>query len=681
MSTKLVKAVKLAQTQFEANPTTATQQDLEKQRGLLAESKARTKANQTAKVVPGKSKARVRAESALQEAKDARGEAEQAKVDANQAIREHEAGVHTSNEGPARDRVHKLQQCQQKAEDKANELERISTRRQADWDTEARRNSTVPTNSTATNTFAATTNSSSSSALPPTTVPDSAPPLTPTGVPAPTTNSAPTGPAHDDEQYGTPIAIEDLPATPSRHSDAPTGPSIDDDDYGTPIAIEDLPATPSRVLTTPTDPTAENADIKMGSDREGIEGGDLSDDQSIPWSVSPAEKIQSSAKALGKRRRHESQTSFEKSEEENRDDVVEEEGEDDDKEVEEERTQCSIPSDVNLGDVPAENLEKECKRLGLRIQPRFRDKRQRRKELVRLVKEYVLDWEAWVFETNNLSLIVSLQHVRQSIKFLRKECHRRGLPLSDDGVVRSKDKILDTIRAFMGQTIDSPIKNINKSLPAIDLESARNSIVMICSRQSTGPDEDAQVRSRKAREAIEKALKEDQIFSGIAAARFFQSHRTGRLRLALPSIILRKSAIRAKELLEPLQQASAGTVVYLVMVGIEALTFDESSWQEFLNLFQNKKGLAMRIVLAESETQWREREPAWDSKDWAEPVAKRFWTLLDMEELVEGSRSNASIDGIIANFWLQLRACAAGRRDMSKGMVGQNRPVQGRHVL
>ncbi len=51
MSPKLVKVVDLAQAQFEANPIIATQQELETLRGLLAESEARTKAYQTAKVI------------------------------------------------------------------------------------------------------------------------------------------------------------------------------------------------------------------------------------------------------------------------------------------------------------------------------------------------------------------------------------------------------------------------------------------------------------------------------------------------------------------------------------------------------------------------------------------------------------------------------------------------------
>lgn len=656
MSTKLVKAVKSAQAQFEANPTTATQQELEKQRALLAESKARTKANQTAKVVPGKSKAQVRAESALQEAKDARQEAEQMKSDANQAKRDHKAAVHTSNEGPARDRVHKLQQRQEKAEGKASELERISVKRQADWDTEARKHKTVPTSFAATNTIAAAaTNSPPPSNLPPATDPESAKPLTPT----PTIVSAPAGPTHDDDD--------------------------DDDDYGTPIAIVDLQATPSRVPATPTDPTAENADIQMGSDREGVEGDDLSDDQSIPWSLSSAEKIQPSAKVLGKRRRQESRTSSEESEQENRDDIVEEDGEEDSEEVEEERMQCSIPSDKVLRDLPAEDLEKECKRLGLRIPSLETDKawqREKKRDMVRALKAYVLDWEAWVFKTNNLGLIGSLEHVRQPIVFLLNECHRRGLTTSENALTYSKDKILGLLRTFKGQTIDGPIKNINKCLPTIDLKSARNSIVIICSRQSTTVDKDAEVRSRKAREVIEKALKEDQIFPGIAAARFFQSHRMKKLRSPLPTIDqLRPKAIQIQQFLQPLQESYAGTVVYFVMAGIEALTSDEASWQELLNVFQHQKGLALRIVLAESEIQWRERKPAWDPKNWAGPVANRFWVLFDMGELVEGSKPDASSVGIIANFWLQLRACAAARRDMAKGALGQNRPAIGRHAV
>lgn len=102
-------------------------------------------------------------------------------------------------------------------------------------------------------------------------------------------------------------------------------------------------------------------------------------------------KIQLFVKTLKKRRRYESQISFKKSKENNRNNVVKKERKDNNKKVEKKRTQCLISSNINLDDVLVENLEKKHKRLSLRIQSRFRDKRQQRRELMRLVKKYVLN--------------------------------------------------------------------------------------------------------------------------------------------------------------------------------------------------------------------------------------------------------------------------------------------------
>lgn len=99
---------------------------------MLAKFKARIKVNQVAKVVSKKTKARVKAEFVLLEVTNARHEIEQPKLNANQVIREHEVALHISNEGPIKDRVRKLQQCQRMTEEKAKELERISIRRQVD---------------------------------------------------------------------------------------------------------------------------------------------------------------------------------------------------------------------------------------------------------------------------------------------------------------------------------------------------------------------------------------------------------------------------------------------------------------------------------------------------------------------------------------------------------------------
>lgn len=52
----------------------------------------------------------------------------------------------------------------------------------------------------------------------------------------------------------------------------------------------------------------EVTDVQMGSDEKGTEENKMSDDQSIPWSASrPLDGIRLSAKALGKRKRRESQ--------------------------------------------------------------------------------------------------------------------------------------------------------------------------------------------------------------------------------------------------------------------------------------------------------------------------------------------------------------------------------------
>lgn len=182
-----------------------------------------------------------------------------------------------------------------------------------------------------------------------------------------------------------------------------------------------------------------------------------------------------------------------------------------------------------------------------------------------------------MFKKNNISLIANLQHVRQTRVFLQKECQRRGLQITQDSIHFSKDKLLETIQAFKSQFIDNSIKNIDKSLLAIDLKSARNSIVMICSRQSRFGDEKVITRSKIARKAIEKALKNDQIFSRIAATRIFQSHRVESLRSALSTYIRDQRSSRFKDFLKLLQQAFARIVVYLIIIGIEALTFDKFS--------------------------------------------------------------------------------------------------------
>ena len=126
---------------------------------------------------------------------------------------------------------------------------------------------------------------------------------------------------------------------------------------------------------------------------------------------------------------------------------------------------------------------------------------------------------------------------------------------------------------------------------------------------------------------------------------------TGRKIVQLPNIelccITRLCPLHTPLVLEPqvwkpLLNVPRETTVYLVLSGLDALTSDERSWNLLAEKLQGLKGLRVRIMLGEKMKTWLNTQPPWNEEDWWGGARDRFWTIFELQELIEGLKTECT---------------------------------------
>ena len=297
---------------------------------------------------------------------------------------------------------------------------------------------------------------------------------------------------------------------------------------------------------------------------------------------------------------------------------------------------------------------------------------------IKLIK-FLLDYQANRFDTR-ISDVHRTVHVRAPRNTMRIEAIKRGMSyrVTEAGKRRrlTGQELKEAVDAYDNREKEREELLFDDKLPSVTFSTSRP-ILLILSCRFSGTVEP------KSREDVEidfdemtSALRKGHILSGLQDA--------DTLRLIWSSWSLRRHPptslnARAQDtpgstpatFIRKLQESKGEREVVILLCGIEGLSSELEGWSRLVNAFPRCR---FTLLIGESIRQWHLAEVTWSFHDWREPLLGRYWTHIDLIDLLEYPERCRLYRGIIE----QWQRCSLGRGYRSMAIAAEKRPIMGR---
>ncbi|KAL8783917.1 MAG: hypothetical protein Q9195_009248 [Heterodermia aff. obscurata] len=205
--------------------------------------------------------------------------------------------------------------------------------------------------------------------------------------------------------------------------------------------------------------------------------------------------------------------------------------------------------------------------------------------------------------------------------------------------------------------------------------SGAEAVIVVCSRWSGTRDEEDMSRAHLLHKRVKRAFTNGKIIKNTETAQMWSSYRqNSSVRLPLPIKVLRRDKYmsEARRFLKPFEEASQGTTMIIVSLGIDALSTHEASLVNFYSYWHDERQLEIKILVAEHEDQW-DKDVPWKTPrvDWVGKFLERYWATLDLGDVVKAI-AGVTENEFASEYLEQLRACAR-RAGVSEGRLRRGR--------